>query len=498
MTLTTTTTTAKEQNVSSQEARAAALATKNAKHAAHAAHVDHDPQSLPPNTTYLDDVGGSWMAHELARDLQEKEDLQAATHLQQEEIFRQQRADLQERQGQARRQQAAHRAYRHNSHAAAPGLQRAAAAAAAAAAATTYLQKKKAQPENSVVHHWEKNKWLYFVVLWLAFCLWPDAPSAYDLNKAIIRDDLSAVQRYVHGTWYQPSTVDPNALYFDEHVLPLAASKGNVAVVQELLAAGAALEGKGYNGRTALVESVYHGHQDMVQLLLNAGAAFNTTVTGPSRDFSKTPLMLAANAGNLKIVKVLTDKASKKNLDNKCRSSFCMGKTALLLAAEAQHHEIVQLLLEANADPNAVDRNGRGVVHIAVQRGSLNLLELLVQHHANLDLKTHRFNRTALFIAVNEHTRSSRGSMFQVPSEKRCLLRPCVKLATRRSIIELLVKGNADVTMKETLFKRDVIELSQMTGYSCMDLNDVTASKLCPFWWQRMTRAMAPSLHKIL
>jgi hypothetical protein len=291
--------------------------------------------------------------------------------------------------------------------------------------------------------------------------------------------------------------VDPNSLYFDEHVLPLAAGKGNVAVVKELLAAGANLEGKGYNGRTALVESVYHGHQDMVQLLLNAGAAINTTVTGPSRDFSKTPLMLAANAGSLEIVKALRDKASKKDLDTKCKSSFCMGKTALLLAAEAKHHEIIQLLLEANADPNAVDRNGRGVVHYAVQSGSLNLLELLVQHHANLDVQTHRFNRTALFIAVKEHTRSSRGSYFQVPSQ-RCHIRPCVKLATRRAIIELLVKGNADLTMKDTLFKRDVIELSQITGYSCMDLNDVTASKLCPFWWQRMTRAMAPSLNKIL
>ena len=41
--------------------------------------------SANTNTTNLHDVGGSWMAHALASELQEKEDLRTATHLQQEQ-----------------------------------------------------------------------------------------------------------------------------------------------------------------------------------------------------------------------------------------------------------------------------------------------------------------------------------------------------------------------------------------------------------------------------
>ena len=55
----------------------------------------------------LDDIGGSWMSHEQAKDLLEKADLQSRTRLLQEQIFRQQQENLQERQETARHAQAA-------------------------------------------------------------------------------------------------------------------------------------------------------------------------------------------------------------------------------------------------------------------------------------------------------------------------------------------------------------------------------------------------------
>jgi ankyrin repeat protein len=202
-------------------------------------------------------------------------------------------------------------------------------------------------------------------------------------------------------------------------------------------------------------------------------------------DFSKTPLMLAAERGNLNMVRMLIERRSKAELDVTCRSTFCLGNTALLLAAEKGHFEIVKLLLEANANPNATDRNGNTAVHFAAKRGETAILQLLIDCHADLEMRTHRFGRTALWMTVRDHTFED-GVWSNTPS-------------TRRAVIEMLIRGNADVGAKDTWFKDDVVEMSfKRSGYSCIDLDDSTAEKLCPRLWQRLMRAMAPGLSKVL
>lgn len=62
-----------------------------------------------------------------------------------------------------------------------------------------------------------------------------------------------------------------------------------------------------------------------------------------------------------------------------------MRRTALHIAAEFDHVDIVRLLLAQGADLNSRDVDGSTALHLASQQGSRNALELLMKE-ANIDL----------------------------------------------------------------------------------------------------------------
>tara|TARA_B110001452_G_scaffold161076_1_gene134076 strand:+ start:147 stop:983 length:837 start_codon:yes stop_codon:yes gene_type:complete len=66
------------------------------------------------------------------------------------------------------------------------------------------------------------------------------------------------------------------------------------------------------------------------------------------------------------------------------------GKTALLLAASTNRHSVMQVLLDADADPDHVadDDEGFGAIHHACLQGNKKMVELLLAAGANPVLKT--------------------------------------------------------------------------------------------------------------
>jgi ankyrin repeat protein len=78
------------------------------------------------------------------------------------------------------------------------------------------------------------------------------------------------------------------------------------------------------------------------------------------------------------------------------------GSDALLLALGAGHSEVSKALLDAGADPNSVDADGRTALMYAVTSGRTSLVRLLLQrgahpHQKDLD------GQTALMAAVHVH-----------------------------------------------------------------------------------------------
>jgi ankyrin repeat protein len=142
----------------------------------------------------------------------------------------------------------------------------------------------------------------------------------------------------------------------NQTALTRAAFRGDVRILQILLAAGAAkVDPRGLG--TALEMAAFSGKNDAMNLLLAFGATANTRNSD-----GRTLLMSAAASGVPSVVgRVLKSHPDVNARDNEGRTS--------LMAAVGQYHygavrpeikraEVVRLLIQAGADPNARDEKG--------------------------------------------------------------------------------------------------------------------------------------------
>ncbi|GJN86175.1 ankyrin repeat domain-containing protein 44 [Purpureocillium lilacinum] len=176
--------------------------------------------------------------------------------------------------------------------------------------------------------------------------------------------------------------------------LPLlwAASNGHAPVVELLIEYGADVNTSGWRGLSIpLAHAAIAGHEDVVEALLKAGAEVDKTV-----DENNTPLCLAAQAGNLAIVRVLveTGGASIKHQNEQGRSPLCM-------AVYAGREPVVEYLLQIGADCDPIDEMGQSPIFFAAYRGRTALVRRLLEEGADASRTTHR-RETALSAATEE------------------------------------------------------------------------------------------------
>jgi ankyrin repeat protein len=185
-----------------------------------------------------------------------------------------------------------------------------------------------------------------------------------------------------------------------QSALHCAAEHGQNGVVQALISAKAKLNAKA-NGTTPLLTAIQNGHEECGLQLLKAGA--DVSATGLLR---RDALMNAAAMGQNRMVKALLEVGANPKAKDKD------GKTALMLANEKEHAEVVRLLreggsdesgyaiqefiraaikgdvecvrqsLDSGVDVNAVYQNGANALVSAVRLGHVEVVRLLLERGA--------------------------------------------------------------------------------------------------------------------
>ncbi|KAI5783465.1 ankyrin repeat-containing domain protein, partial [Pyronema domesticum] len=181
----------------------------------------------------------------------------------------------------------------------------------------------------------------------------------------------------------------------DKHQLPLdhclctAVKNGHREVVFHLIEANA--NDTESIGRTPLILAAEHGYGNIIIVLLKLGADPDVIT-----DCDRLALKEAAQNGHLLAVKLLLG-SGKCRVDARAKDST---PTALHLAAEMGHVEVVQTLLEAGADANLTYQAGWTPLYYACQNEHVEIIKALIEYGANT-LVQDRWNVTPLSYACS-------------------------------------------------------------------------------------------------
>ncbi|MDB5825321.1 MAG: ankyrin repeat-containing protein [Herminiimonas sp.] len=192
-----------------------------------------------------------------------------------------------------------------------------------------------------------------------------------------------------------------------------AVHKNHPEVVASLVAAKADMcRPNPESRRTPLTKAVTRGHLELVTALLNrANVAGHTRSSANSSPFAPllpdvdridgkgdTALQLATSSGQEELVRILLNAGANVNIRHATTRN-----TPLLLAAESGNTRIAEMLLcQIGIDLNAWNAEGETAIHLAVSNDDAELLQRLLDAGANVNIANPVTSQTALMLAFTK------------------------------------------------------------------------------------------------
>ncbi len=168
---------------------------------------------------------------------------------------------------------------------------------------------------------------------------------------------------------------DPQRQSESSALMKKAAEKGDVAVLEALIAHGVPVDVPDHEAWTPLMEACHWNQLDAVRFLIACGANVNAATLNNQPDYlgGSTPLITAAKIeqGKPTALSVLLDSGAE------LEAADCSGGTALKWAAMCGSIDAVKLLLDRGANPNSSAQR-RTILDFAVLHGRGEVVELLV------------------------------------------------------------------------------------------------------------------------
>lgn len=160
--------------------------------------------------------------------------------------------------------------------------------------------------------------------------------------------------------------VNATATDTGETALMNAVTKGDPAIVNMLIKAGADVKPKNKFGFNAFTQAVAAGKEDLAAILLEAGAKIEDGMPG------LTPLQFAASAGNISMINFLVKHGADVNHGAKAGE-----QTALLSAIYGAHPDAVQTLISLGARVNTKTKDGDTPLKAAQKGDQEDMIKIL-------------------------------------------------------------------------------------------------------------------------
>ncbi|GAA6106240.1 ankyrin-2b isoform X5 [Tachysurus ichikawai] len=221
-----------------------------------------------------------------------------------------------------------------------------------------------------------------------------------------------------------------------------AARAGNIDKVLEYLKGGVDICTCNQNGLNALHLAAKEGHMDLVQELLDRGAA----VDSATKQKGNTALHIASLAGQGDVVKTLVKRGADINAQSQ------NGFTPLYMASQENHLDVVRYLLENGGNQSTATEDGFTPLAIALQQGHNQVVSILLENDTKGKVRL-----PALHIAARKDDTKSAALLLQndhnadVQSKSGLTALHLAAQEDKVSVAEILVKNNASLDQQTKL-----------------------------------------------
>ncbi|XP_053687301.1 uncharacterized protein LOC128736832 [Sabethes cyaneus] len=158
--------------------------------------------------------------------------------------------------------------------------------------------------------------------------------------------------------------------------LHMAAYRGCVESIRNLVTAGANIDAVDENGKTALIILLENGFIQAANHLLTRNLDVNIADSQ-----KQTPLHFATIKGLFEIVKVLVEEK-----DAQIDAADKYGRTALMLALDQDKHAVADYLLMKNADVNSTNAANETALYIVARKHRLDKIDKLLAKGASTSI----------------------------------------------------------------------------------------------------------------
>jgi ankyrin repeat protein len=183
----------------------------------------------------------------------------------------------------------------------------------------------------------------------------------------------AALVAFILAVAQNSETPVPKAPEPSGEALHFAVRAGKLPEVKRLVNAGTPVDARDALGGTPLLDAAFAGYTDIADFLIQHGADVNAR----HHEAGSTPIQYAVLTGRIAMVRLLLQAGAQTKGD------YRDGQSLLHVAAARGNAPVIDALVEAKADVQALDANENTPLDSAVLHGQTAAVESLLRHHAD-------------------------------------------------------------------------------------------------------------------